>query len=384
MEAYLDNSATTRPSRQVVEAMRREMEEGYYNPSSLYRPAMEAEKRLASCRRLITDSLHAPQGAAVYFTGSGTEADNLAILGRMAAVRRPARILYLAVEHPAVREACIAAKRYGHEVLPIPVDRRGVLDMAALQALLTEQVALICVMQVNNETGAVQPIGQVAALRDRYCPGAALHVDGVQGYLRLPFDMKALGVQSYALSGHKIHGPKGVGALVLAGDSSLQPLIYGGGQEQGLRSGTENTPGIAGLEAAISGYPKDGFERLAALKKRLYEGIAAEIPTVAVNGPALADEAGAPHILNLSLPPVRSDTLLYALEGSGVYVSSGSACSSHKQKISPVLKAMGTPAPLAQSALRFSLSVENTQDEMDYAARQVAAHYRLLSHYTRR
>jgi len=383
MNVYLDNSATTKPCREAVEAMQIEMEEGYFNPSSLYRPAMEAEKRLNECRKAIANSLRA-KPADVYFTGSGTEADNIAILGHMGAVKKPLRVLYLAVEHPAVREACLACERLGHRAEAIPVDSKGVADLEALEQMLCDDVAMICVMQVNNETGAIQPIERIAAMRDRLCPQAALHVDGVQGYLRLPFDMAKCRVQSYALSGHKIHGPKGIGALVLGAGAKVNPIQFGGGQERGLRSGTENTPGIAGLKAAVNLYPSDSYEKLFGLKKRLYEGIKNVIPGAQLNGPALDDKACAPHILNLSLPPVRSDTMLFALEGDGIYVSSGSACSSHQQKVSGVLKAMGVSPERAQSALRFSFSIQNTEAEIDYAIERIAAHHRLLSKYTRR
>jgi len=196
--------------------------------------------------------------------------------------------------------------------------------------------------------------------------------------------MRKWKVQSYALSAHKIHGPKGIGALVINQGFKVTPIVYGGGQEKGMRSGTENTPGIAGLNTCVSIYPQDAAQRLMALKTRLFEAIIQEVPSAVVNGPDLEDEACAPHILNVSLPPVRSDTMLYALEGSGVYVSSGSACSSHRQKVSSVLKAMGVQANRAESALRFSLSIYNTEEEMDYAAKQVGMHYRMLSKYTRR
>lgn len=383
MEVYLDNSATTRPDSRVIDAMRREMEEGYYNPSSLYRPAMEAEKRLTQCRETIAKSLGArPEN--VFFTGSGTEADNLAIVGHMSGIRKPSRVLYTAVEHPAVREACLACQRLGHRAEEIPVDHRGVVDLDALASMLDGDVAMLCIMQVNNETGAIQPMEQISRLRDQLCPQAALHVDGVQGYLRLPMDMRKWKVQSYALSAHKIHGPKGIGALVINQGFKVTPIVYGGGQEKGMRSGTENTPGIAGLNTCVSIYPQDAAQRLMALKTRLFEAIIQEVPNAVVNGPDLEDEACAPHILNVSLPPVRSDTMLYALEGSGVYVSSGSACSSHRQKVSSVLKAMGVQANRAESALRFSLSIYNTEEEMDYAAKQVGMHYRMLSKYTRR
>lgn len=384
MEVYLDNSATTRPDRRVVLAMTEALEAGYFNPSSVYRPALETEKKIAACRDALLKKLGALNGYRVIFTSGGTEADNLAIFGHVSTVKKPGRILYLRVEHPAVKECCLAAKRLGHEAQAIPVTREGIADMQAFQSMLGEDVIMICVMQVNNETGAIQPIEEIARLRDQYCKNAVLHVDGVQGFLRLPIDLKKMGIQSYALSGHKIHGPKGIGALVIDKALRLSPMQWGGGQEGGLRSGTENTPGICGLQAAVEAYPANGAEHMAALKSSLFHALKAGIPGAEINGPQLASPYAAPHILNVSMPPVRSDTMLFALEGSGVYVSSGSACSSKQQKVSETLKAMNTPPGLAQSALRFSLSPHNTQEEIAYAAQEAIRHYDLLKGFVRR
>lgn len=376
MQVYLDNSATTRPSERVVLAMENCLREGYHNPSSLYKPAMEAQKRVDACRQKLG------QGRRVIFTGSGTEADNLAILGRAMLYKKPGRILYLAVEHPAVVKACLGAERLGHQAQAIPVTPEGVADLNVLESMLGPDVLLLCVMQVNNETGAVQPISQIAALRDRLAPDAAIHVDGVQGFLRVPFEWT--GIQSYAVSAHKIHGPKGVGALVTAKDYRLSPLLLGGGQEGGMRSGTENTVGIAGFLAAIEDYPLDANGTMRALKRRLYEKILDAVPGARLNGPAIDADESAPHILNISVPPVRSDTMLYALEGSGILVSSGSACSSAKQRLSQTLKAMRVPASDAECALRFSLCRDNTPDEIDYTVRELQRHYQTLSRFTRR
>ncbi|MBR4081533.1 MAG: cysteine desulfurase [Clostridia bacterium] len=383
MEIYLDNSATTRPAASVVAAMTQAMTEGWHNPSALYRPAMEAEKRLAHVREVCLKAAGAA-GQRIIFTSGGTEADNIAIFGHLRGMKKPGRVLALSVEHPAILACAQEIQRMGHRMEEIPVDRRGVLDLAALEGMLGEDVHLICVMQVNNESGAIQPLEEVVRLRNAHCPAAAIHVDGVQGFLRVPMNFNKLGIQSYALSGHKIHACKGVGALIVRKDHKLSPIVFGGGQEEGYRSGTENTPGIIGLGAAVEAYPADGAERMMALKRRLHDAIIAAIPGAKLNGPALDDPACAPHILNMTLAPVRSQTMLFALEGDGIYVSAGSACASRKQKVSGVLTAMGLSTQDADCALRFSLCPEITEEMIDRAAERIRAHYSLLAKYTRR
>lgn len=380
MICYLDNSATTRPTEAVADAMRQCMLEGFYNPSALYAPAVDSEKRLNACREAIARELHADP-ARVVFTSGGTEADNLAIFGSMS-MQRGGRMLYTAGEHPAVAAPCESLKG-AFDVQQIPYDAAGVVRLDALEELLAPDTRLICVMQVNNESGAVMPLREIAQLRDRLCPQAMLHVDGVQGFMRLPVDMRALGIDSYALSGHKIHGPKGIGALVMGSRMRVAARMLGGGQEKALRSGTENTPGIAGLLAAIETYPRDNNMR--AVKLHLYERlreIAGE--NFRVNGPDPASDNAAPHILNCSLVPVRSETMLYALEGDQVYVANGSACSSRKQKLSPVLSAMNVPRRQAESAIRFSICPYTTMEQVDFAADCIARHYEMLKRYERR
>ncbi|MBO4378336.1 MAG: cysteine desulfurase [Clostridia bacterium] len=383
MEAYLDNSATTRPCEAAILAAEAALREGWHNPSALYRPALEAQKRENAVREACLRAAGA-EGQKVIFTGSGTEADNLAILGAMRAAHRSGRVLFLKSEHPAVSACEAELMRMGHKVEMIPVMRTGVCDLQRLEAMLGEDVVLIAVMQVNNEVGAIQPLAEIAALRDRYCPGAWLHVDGVQGFLRVPLQFNKLGLQSYALSGHKIHACKGIGALIVRRNARLNPLIFGGGQEDGLRSGTENTVGIAMLGAAIEAFPADAVPRMAAMKKRLWEGISMSIPGALINGPMIDSPESAPHILNMSLQPVRSQTMLFALEGDGIYVSAGSACASHKQRLSPVLSAMNIDAKRADCALRFSLCPYTTEEEIDWAVACAAKHYALLSKYVRR
>ena len=376
---YLDNSATTRVCDAAVQAAATCMTEGFFNPSALYMPAMTVEKEMNACRSAILQAVDAGGDARVVFTSGGTEADNLAILGGMEHIR-DGRVLYSAGEHPAVREACEHLRNLESEEIPLAADGRVRLDR--LEEMMTPDTRLICVMQVNNETGAVMPIPEIARLRDRLCPEAVLHVDGVQGFLRVPFSLRQTGADSYALSGHKIHAPKGIGALVYRPRLRLNPRQIGGGQEKTLRSGTENTPGIAGLRAAIESWAQDRDIR--ALKRLLFEELKKGIPEAVCNGPDPASEDSAPHILNVSLPPVRSETMLYALAGDGIYVGIGSACSSHKQKVSRVLRAMGLNGPRAESALRFSLCPYNTDDEMRAAAAAAAKHYEMLKRYTRR
>ena len=358
------------------------MQAGYFNPSAVYGPALETEKMMRACRETLLRSVHARTGSQAVFTSGGTEADNLAILGRLSGMRGGGRILYSAGEHPAVKEACLAAEAMGFEAHSVPYDHTGAVDLDALEKLMTPDTRLICCMQVNNETGAIQPLSEIAALRARRAPEAHFHVDGVQGFLRVPFDMPGVQADSYALSGHKIHGPKGIGALILAPGVRVHPRALGGGQESGLRSGTENTPGIAGLLAAVEAYPLENGMRQ--VKLHLWQRLREAIPDAAVNGPAPDSDLAAPHILNVSLPPVRSETMLHALEGAGIYVGMGSACSSHKQKVSAELRAMNTPQRLAESALRFSLCPENTLAEMEQVAAACGQNYAVLSKFQRR
>lgn len=380
MSIYLDNSATTRTCEAAIAAMETCMREGFYNPSALYAPALTTEKMLRSGREKILSTLRAPTQCRVIFTSGGTEADNLAILGVTAALHGGGRILFGAGEHPAVKEACLSAS--GFDAVEMPYDHEGRIDLSVLEEIMTADTRLICCMQVNNETGSLQPLEQISHLRNRLCPQAHFHVDGVQGYLRVPFDMRAIEADSYALSGHKIHGPKGIGALVIRSGIHLHPRAIGGGQESNLRSGTENTPGIAGLLAAIDAFPAENALR--ETKMHLWQCIKNAIPAATVNGPVPSSALSAPHILNVSLPPVRSETMLHALEGEGIYIGMGSACSARKQKTSAVLRAMHLPQPFAESALRFSLSPENTFAEMEITAASCKRNYEILSKFQRR
>ena len=381
MTAYLDNSATTRPSTAVRELIRELSESGWYNPSALYKPSMEIQKRMEGVRKTCLKAAGAEEYRLI-FTSGGTESDNLALLGHMKARRTPGEVLISSVEHPAVSACAEELRRMGHRVTEIPACVDGTVDLERLEKMMGKETAMISLMQVNNETGAVEPLEAVSELRRRLCPEAAIHVDGVQGFLRVPIRLKKLGIQSYAFSAHKIHGMKGTGALMLAQRHPVKPLIFGGGQEGNLRSGTENTFGILALGKAVEDWREGDSERIRELKIRLWEKLKEQIPDAQVNGPAPAE--GAPHILNVALEPVRSQTMLFALEGDGIYVSAGSACASRKQKISPVLKAMGVSPARADCSLRFSLSRETTEEEIDYTAERAAFHYGMLKKYVRR
>lgn len=377
--AYLDNSATTQPCRAAVEAMVRCMTEGFYNPSSVYRPAVDAFRAVRECRETLLKAVHG-DGCDLYFTSGGTESNNLAILGAAAKMRGPRICAVSAVEHPSVREPFERLRVEGWDVRVIGVGEDGALRWDELERALDDGAALVSCMQVNNETGALL---DAERLRRTVNGRALIHVDGVQGFLRVPFDMK--NADLYTLSGHKIHGPKGIGALVVRRGVRLEPRQIGGGQESGMRSGTENTPGIAGLHAAakelIAVQSTLGGE-LMQKKLHLIGKFREAVPEMLVNGPE--PEHAAPHIVNLSFPGVRGEVMLHALESEGVYASTGSACSSKKLKVSGVLTAMGVAPARAEWALRFSLSPHTTMEEIDDAAQKLGAIYASLKRFQRR
>ena len=261
MTVYLDNSATTRPSEPVRKKVLQAMESGWFNPSALYKPAMEIQKEMEGVRERLLEAAGAG-GQTVLFTSGGTEADNLALLGFAKGKRNPGRVLISSVEHPAVSACREPLEALGFRVAEIPAGASGTVDLEKLERMMDGQVDLIAVMQVNNESGAVEPLERIAQMRSRLCPQARLHVDGVQGFLRVPVCFNRLGLDSYALSAHKIHGLKGTGALILRKGSRIRPLLYGGGQEGNLRSGTENTFGILALGEAVRTWDGASADRI--------------------------------------------------------------------------------------------------------------------------
>ncbi len=377
--AYLDNSATTQPCQAAIDAMVKCMSEGFYNPSSVYRPAVDAFRAVRECRETLLRAVHA-DNCDLIFTSGGTEANNLAIIGAVHRMRGHQVLAVSAVEHPSVREAFEFLAAEGHDVRIIGVNEQGELNWEQLQQALNDGASLVSCMQVNNETGALLDASKLHKL---VAGRALIHVDGVQGFLRVPFEMKYADL--YTLSSHKIHGPKGIGALIVRKGVKLEPRQIGGGQESGMRSGTENTPGIAGLHAAAKEMlmiQSTLGDDLMQKKLHLIEAFREAVPELMVNGPA--PEKAAPHIVNLSFPNVRGEVMLHALEAEGVYASTGSACSSKKLKVSGVLTAMGVRPDRAEWALRFSLSPHTTIEEIDDAAKKLGKTYDLLKRFKRR
>lgn len=377
---YLDNSATTRPFDEVIDKMSTCMREEYFNPSAVYAPAMLAGRILTETREAIASQLGGR--VKVVFTSGGTEADNLALLGTARALRgRKGHFITTKVEHPAILETAAELERLGHSVTYIGVDEEGTVDVDALVDAVREDTALVSVMQVNNEVGAVMPIEEISRRVKEKNPRTLIHVDGVQGFMRVPMHMNRMGVDLYSLSGHKIHGPKGIGALAMSDRARPLCIAFGGGQENGLRSGTENVPGIAGLGQAVRAFARldDPASDMMELKMRLRDGILQAVPDAKVNGPT----GGAPHILNVTFP-VKGEVLLHALEGAGILCSTGSACASHKKSASHVLTAMGVPDKEIDGALRFSLCPMNTPEEIDETVAQIRKSVEMLRAFKRR
>lgn len=367
MFVYLDNSATTKPYKEVIEKMLSYLECDYGNPSSLHRMGITAEKAMKEARKSVAASLGARE-EEIYFTSGGTEADNTALFGAVQArKRRGTKIITSQIEHPAILESCRKLEQSGFQVSYIPVDRYGMIDMQALESELNDQTILITIMQVNNEVGSIQPISEISKLKERICKQLGteilLHTDAVQSYSKLPVTTE--GIDLLSVSGHKIHGPKGVGALYVRKGLNVQPYLIGGGQERGLRSGTENVPAVAGFGEAADLSSRNLSTRIETMKKvktYLAEGIRAEIPDIRFN----SRPEGSPAVINVSFLGVRGEVLLHTLEQSDIYVSTGSACSSRKRGQSHVLKAMGLSDKEIEGAIRFSFSEFNTVEEMDF------------------
>ena len=368
MEAYLDNSATTRCLENVRDIVVKTMMEDYGNPSSRHRKGMEAEKYLRDAREKIARTLKVNE-KEIFFTSGGTESNNWALVeAALANHRAGMHIITTAVEHAAVIQPMMYLEEQGFRVTYLPVDRYGRISLSALQEAVCEDTILVSVMYVNNELGAVEPVEEIGRFLKEKHPNILFHVDAIQAYGKYRIFPKRLGIDMLSVSGHKIHGPKGVGFLYINERVKIRPLILGGGQQKGMRSGTDNVPGIAGLgEAAREAYQDFEEKRahLLALKKYFMEE-AAKLPDVVLN--SLPGEEGAPHIVSVSFRGVRSEVLLHALEEKGISVSSGSACSSNKKlPVSTVLKEIGMERDLLDATLRFSFSRFNTEEELAYS-----------------
>lgn len=364
MFVYLDNSATTKPYDSVVDVVTKTMKEDFGNPSSLYALGLHAEKILKRSRLVIAESIGASSDE-VFFTSGGTESDNVAIFGAWESRKRQGnRILTTSVEHPAVLKALEYLQTQGAEVIYLPVNTDGILDMDAFRAALNKNTILVSVMHVNNETGAIMPLEEIANEIEKTGSNAIFHTDAVQSYGKLDTDVKRIGVDLMSLSGHKICGPKGVGALYRKKSLHLPPLLYGGGQESGLRSGTENVPGIAGFAQAVRKQQEEEIQKskqVACVKAYLTEALKENIRYIKIN----TSQNSSPFILNVSFCGCRGEVILHMLEQHEIYISTGSACSS-KKRGSHVLEAMGLSEEEKQSAVRFSFSSENTIAQIDY------------------
>lgn len=377
---YIDNSATTRSFPEAAEVAKKYMTKQYFNPAGAYSPAVASEHDVNAARNRIASVLRA-EGDEIIFTSGGTESNNMAILGTLRAMRGSGRIIVSSVEHPSVYEAARSLSA-SYEALEASVDEAGSVDIAQLKNMLNANTLFVSIMQVNNETGAINDIPKIYTLIKQKAPNAVLHVDGVQGFLKL--DMDARYCDLYSISGHKFHAPKGVGALYVRKGTRFAGGQTGGGQERNLRSGTLNTPGIMGMDAAVSQYLREQdvyIGNMRACKLRLAQALTS-LPDVLVNGPAPSQ--GAPHILNLSFLGVRGEVLLHALEQKEIYVSTGSACSARKKGKNRILSAMGIVGERQEGAIRFSLCPFNTLEEMDIVADAVSEELRLLRKYKRR
>ncbi|MCR5210132.1 MAG: cysteine desulfurase [Lachnospiraceae bacterium] len=376
MEIYLDNSATTRVCPEAVTVMNRVFSEDYGNPSSAHIKGMEAETYIRQAKERLSKILRCRPGE-ILFTSGGTESDNLALIGTVHAKKKQGKhLITTQIEHPAIlRTMEYLEREEGCSITYLPVNSEGTVSLETLKAAITPETILVSVMHTNNEIGAKQPLEEIGRYLKAKHPEVTFHVDAVQGFGKDMIYPKQAGIDLLSVSSHKIHGPKGVGFLYIAEKTRLAPITFGGGQQDGMRSGTENVPGIAGMAAAAARVYEDlagETEGLYLLKKRFSEELIG-IEGVSLNGPALPKEGdedtwkklSAPHIVSASFAGVRSEVLLHALEEKGIYVSAGSACATHKVSLSDTLQAIGLKKELMDSTLRFSFSVYTTWDELE-------------------
>lgn len=371
MQAYLDNSATTRCSERAKDLMVKLLMEDYGNPSSLHTMGVTAENYIKEAQKRIAATLKADE-KEILFTSGGTESNNTALIGAALANKRAGNhIITTSIEHASVLAAAAYLEELGFRVTYLSVDSDGVISLDELKEAVCSETILVSLMMVNNEIGAVEPIAEAAKIIKARNPNTLLHVDAIQAYGKYRIYPKKLGVDLLSVSGHKIHAPKGTGFLYIKDKTKIKPLIYGGGQQKGMRSGTENVPGAAALgEAAMEIYEDfdEKIERLYCLKERFIEGVT-QIEGVRVNGKTGRDSA--PQIVSVSVEGVRSEVLLHALEEKEIYVSAGSACSSNKPAPSKTLQGIGLTKERLESTVRFSFCVNTTEEEIDYAVEQM-------------
>ncbi|MCQ2491982.1 MAG: cysteine desulfurase [Lachnospiraceae bacterium] len=380
MECYFDNGATTKVFPEVKDIMVEVMEVEYGNPSSMHMKGFYAEKYVKDATNIIAKSLKA-NPKEIVFTSGGTESNNMALIGSaMANKRRGEHIISSRIEHASVYNPLFYLEDQGFEVTYLPVDEHGVVSLDALKEALRDDTILVSIMYVNNEIGALQPIEEIGKIVKAKNPQIVFHVDAIQGYGKYQINPKKAGIDLMSVSGHKIHGPKGIGFLYIKDKTKINPLILGGGQQKNMRSGTENVPGIAGLGKAAELIYKNHGEKMAYIKA-LKDSFIEQVLTIE----DVKNNSGvAPHIASISFKGVRSEVLLHALEERGIYVSSGSACSSNHPAISGTLQAIGLGKEYLDSTLRFSFSIYNTKEQVDYTIEALKELLPMLRRFTRR
>lgn len=392
MQVYLDNSATTRPFDEVRECMRKIEDENFGNPSSMHLLGVNAEKEIRQAKETFAGLLKVKE-KEIIFTSGGTESDNLALIGAARANHRSGKHLITTVmEHPAILETMHYLESEGYEVTYLPVDAAGRVNPDTLKNALRHDTILVSIMHVNNEIGACQDIQKLSSIVKDFKKDILFHVDAVQSFGKYKIYPKRMGIDMLSVSGHKIHGPKGIGILYIDEKVKIHPIIFGGGQQKGMRSGTENVPAIAGI-ALAAGMIYTDFEeninRLYNLKEYFIKGLM-KLPGIYVNGLMEVGEEGidriretAPHVVSASVDGIRAEVLLHALEDKGIFVSAGSACASNKPAISATLKAIGVKKEYLDSTIRFSFSVHTTEEELKYTLDTMAGLLETLRKYTR-
>ena len=383
MEAYLDNSATTRCSEKAAALMMELLTQEYGNPSSLHMKGVVAEKYITEAKKKIAKTLKV-QEKEILFTSGGTESNNLAIIGSAFANQRAGKhIITTAIEHASVGSPVAFLEENGFEITRLSVDKDGVISLEELKNVLRPDTILVTIMQVNNEIGAVEPIEEAGVIIKSANPNTLFHVDAIQSYGKMRINPKKANIDLLSVSGHKIHGPKGSGFLYIKEKTKIKPIIFGGGQQKGMRSGTENVPAIAGLGVAaeeIYANFDENISRMYELRNYFIQEVE-QISGVSVNGKKT--EENAPHVVSVSIKGVRAEVILHTLEDRNIYVSAGSACSSNKPAISSTLKSIGLPAELLDSTVRFSFSIHTTKKEIDYALSVMKEVIPMLQKYTR-
>ncbi len=367
MEAYLDNSATTRAYDEVADLVAKIMKEEYGNPSSVHHMGMVSGERLSQARETIAASLKVdPQ--EIVFTSGGTESDNLALIGVARANKwRGNHIITTKIEHPAILETMAFLEKEGFEITYLSVDETGTIDLDELKNAIRKETILVSIMFVNNEIGTLMPIQKAGELIKSVNKDTYFHVDAVQAYGKVLIRPRTMNIDLLSVSGHKIHGPKGVGFLYIKKGTKIVPICYGGGQQKGMRSGTENVPGIAGLALAAKKCYEDfdaKIKKLYDLKQYTVDSLLERIPDIKINGQKVSE--GAPHIISVSIRGLAAETVLNMLSSKNIYVSAGSACTSNNPHVSDTLQAIGLEKDLLESTIRISMSFMTTKEEMDY------------------